>query len=327
MSKTAVIVIVFSSILLVCLIGIGIIVGIGYTNRGDDGSLANLFGSGIEVNESENLELDGVSKLVVDCVSGDIDVIKSEAAKVTLTGNIWTTEDMSDFLKVYKEGDTVTVKFDIKTKPFTITNSNIDMSVFLPEDSDLNVEIKSSSGDVKVSDLDFENLDIDSTSGRTTVSNCEGDELSIDKSSGDTNIEYAVFSALDIDSTSGDIEVTNTPADITLDSTSGDTNLSGITGLVDLRSTSGRVSLSIDGTQPEAVNINSISGDVKLYMDSGAQFELTAKATSGDINTDFEIMVKRTDNDFTKSLEGRSGEGGSIIAIRTTSGDIDLKEK
>lgn len=327
MSKTAVIVIVFSSILLVCIIGIGIAVGVSYANRGEDGfEFANLFGSGIEVNESEDLKLNDVSTLVVDCVSGDINIIESSEAKVTLIGNVRTTGKKSDFLKVYKENDTLTVKFDVQSKPFNITSTDIDMTVYLPKKSTLTVKVKSASGDVKVSDLGFEDLSVNSTSGRTTISNCEGNGLNLDKSSGDTNVENAAFSTLNIDSTSGDIDVINTPANIILDSTSGNTNLSGISGSVDLRSTSGRVSVSVDG-KPEPINISSISGDVKLYMDSGSEFELSAKATSGDINTDFEITVKGTGNDFSKSIDGKSGNGGSLISIRTTSGDIDLIKK
>lgn len=329
MSKTAIIVIVFSSILLVCLIGVGILVGVGYANSDGDGNFgfSDIFGSGIDINESEDLNLDDVSTLVVDCVSGDIDVIQSSKARVTLIGNIWPSQKESEYLKVYKDGDTLTVKFDAKSKPFGFMSTDIDMTVYLPSDSNLTVKVISASGDVEVSGLDFEDLSVNSTSGSTTVSNCKGNGLSLDKSSGDTNVENAEFKTLSIDSTSGDIEVVNTPADIILDSTSGNTDLSDISGSVDLRSTSGRVSVSVDGTNPEAININSTSGDVRVYMDSGAEFELSAKATSGNINTDFEITVKGTGNDFSKSIDGKSGNGGNFISIRTISGDIDLIKK
>lgn len=329
MSKTAVLVIVISSILLVCLIGIGIIVGVEYNNRdeGESFNFLNIFGGGTEVNESADLKLDDVSTLVVDCVSGDINVIESNEARVTLTGTIRSTNQESDFLKVYKDGDTLTVKFDAKIKPFGFMSTNIDMTVYIPKNSNLDVEVKSASGDVKVTDLDFKDLSVNSTSGSTTISNCEGNGLSLRKSSGDTNVNDAAFNSLYINSTSGDIEVVNTPADITLISTSGNTDLSGISGSIDLRSTSGRVTLSVDGTKPKAINVNSTSGDVRLHLDSGAEFELSAKATSGDINTDFEITVKGTGNNFSKTLDGKSGNGGNFISIRTTSGDIDLIKK
>lgn len=326
MSKTAVIVIVFSSILLVCVIGVGIIIGLGYANEGGDGVFkwSNLFGEGTEVNESESLDLNGVSELYIDCVSGDIDVIKSDDAKVTLKGHVWPADEASDFLKVFKEGDTLTVKFDIKSKPFGI-KTDVNMSVYLPKENGINVKIKSSSGRIVVSDMEFDDLAINSTSGSTTVTDCKGNDMDLRKSSGSTNVENADFNAININSTSGNIDVVNTPADITIDSTSGSTDISEATGSIYLRSTSGRVSVSVDGTQPKPINIDSTSGGVKLYLDNGANFMLYAKAVSGRISSDFEIAVKGTSS--SKSIDGKSGDGGNEIKIKTTSGNIDIIEK
>lgn len=326
MSKTAVIVIVFSSILLVCIIGVGIIIGLGYANEGGDGVFkwSNLFGKGTEVNESESLDLSDVSQLYIDCVSGDIDVIDSDNAKVTLTGHVWPAEEASDFLKVFKEGDTLTIKFDLKSKPFGI-RTDVNMSVYLPKENGLDVKIKSSSGSIVVSDMQFGDLAINSTSGSTTVTNCRGNDMDLTKSSGNTNVENTDFNTISINSTSGNIDVVNTPADITIDSTSGSTDISGAKGSIYLRSTSGRVSVSVDGTQPKPISINSISGGVKLYLDSGANFMLSAKAVSGSIKTNFEISVKGTGS--SKSIDGKSGDGGNEVNIKTTSGNIDIIEK
>lgn len=326
MSKTAVIVIVFSSILLVCIIGVGIIIGLGYANEGGDGVFrwSNLFGEGTEVAETESLDLSGISELYIDCVSGDIDVIKSDNAKVTLTGHIWPAEEASDFLKVFKEGDTLTVKFDLKSKPFGI-RTDVHMSVYLPKENELDVKIKSSSGSIAVSDMQFGDLAINSTSGNTKVTDCRGNDMDLRKSSGNTNVENADFNTIDINSTSGNIDVVNTPANITLDSTSGSTDISGATGSIHLRSTSGRVSVSVDGTQLKPIDIDSTSGSVKLYLDNGANFMLYAKAVSGRISSDFEITVKGTSS--SKSISGKSGDGGNEVNLRTTSGNIDIIEK
>ncbi len=327
MSKTTKLVLIFSSILLVCLIGIGIIFGVYYGNENVTDGFKNLFGKGIEVNESETLDLEDISMLHINCVSGDIDVVESDEAKITLVGNVWTTEDLNDFLKVTMDADTVIASFDTKTKPFGIFNANVVMTVYLPSEYILDLDIESASGNISVNSLEFNYLTIDSTSGNTEVMNCKGDSLRINKSSGDTKLGFADFESAYIDSTSGDIYVNDTAAKITLISISGDSTLDKITGPVDIKSTSGRVSVSVDGVSIEPLTIDSVSGGVKLYIDSEAAFDIAAKVVSGDINSDFDITVTGIDQDLRKSVQGTVNGGGSQVYITTTSGDIDLIEK
>jgi DUF4097 and DUF4098 domain-containing protein YvlB len=322
MSKTTKLVLIFSSILIVCLVGIGIIVGIYYNNGNYEDGLKNMFGKGIDVNETEIFDLDGVSNLNVDCVSGRIEVIESDEAKVTLDGSIWTTQSNDDFLKVTNNSGTIIAAFDTKTKPYGIFNSNVKMTVYLPKDSMLNLEITSSSGEVTVVGLDLSNVSINSTSGKTTVLDCTGENLSLDKSSGSTILTNADFKNIDINSTSGNIDVIDTAADITLISTSGDTTLEKVSGSVDIMSTSGRVNVSIDG-MPKEITINSISGGVKLYLDSDAAFDLSTRATSGSIKTDFDITAK----DFNKYIQGTVNGGGNQVEVTTTSGNINIIKK
>jgi DUF4097 and DUF4098 domain-containing protein YvlB len=327
MSKTTKIVLIFSSILLVCIIGIGIIFGVYYGNENVTDGFKNLFGKGIEVNESQMLDLEGISMLHINCVSGDIDVIESDEAKITLAGNVWSTEDLDDFLKVTMDDDTVIASFDTKTKPFGIFNADVVMTVYLPSEYILDVDIESASGDISINSLEFEDLNIDSTSGDTEIMNCKGDTMAIDKSSGDTKVAYADFESIRINSTSGDVNVNDTPANITLISISGDSNFDKVSGSLDIKSTSGRVEASVDGASPEPITIDSISGSVKLYLDSDAAFDISAKVVSGDIDSDFDITFNGMDQDLRKSIRGTVNGGGSQVDITTTSGGIDLIEK
>ena len=329
MSKTTKVVLIFSSILLLCLIGVGIIIGIYYGNDNRADGLKNIVGSGIEVDEVQMLDLDGASTLHVDCVTGRIDVIESDEAKVTLVGNIWTTEEISneDLLKVTKSEDVVTASYDIKTKPFSVFNSNVTMTVYLPAEYKLSLSIVSASGDITITGLGFDDLDINSTSGDTTITNCKGSSLKTDKSSGDTKVIYADFESINIYSTSGDVNVSDTAASITLRSSSGSTTLSKVSGPVDIKSTSGRVEVSVDGSAPGPLTIDSISGGVKLYLDSDAAFDVSAKAVSGTINTEFDITITGLNQDFRESVDGIVNGGGNQVNITTTSGGIDLIEK
>jgi DUF4097 and DUF4098 domain-containing protein YvlB len=77
------------------------------------------------------------------------------------------------------------------------------------------------------------------------------------------------------------------------------------------------------------MTIDVTSGKVRLYVDADAAFDLKAKVTSGDIDTDMDITVSGPLSDKAASdvITGKAGGGGSLISITTTSGDIGIYQK
>ena len=61
-----------------------------------------------------------------------------------------------------------------------------------------------------------------------------------------------------------------------------------------------------------------------MILSPNAAFDLEASTFSGDIESDFEIMV--TGKFSKKKVQGAVNGGGAVVILNTFSGDIDLKK-
>ncbi len=67
------------------------------------------------------------------------------------------------------------------------------------------------------------------------------------------------------------------------------------------------------------------SGDVRMTIPAGSAFDFEANTFSGDIDSDFEITV--VGKISPKEIRGTVGKGGATVALKTFSGNVDLKKK
>ncbi len=325
MSKKTKVVIIFSSIALACMIGAGIIVGIFFGSNNDFAKFSNIFEGGQKIDESEQLSLKGVSALAIDCVSGRIDIVEADTAKVELTGDVWGNQQKKEsYLDVYEKDGTIFIKYDIDSRPFSFLNIDVKMTVYLPRNNMLNLDIISTSGDINIQNMQFSDVKIKSTSGYTLIKECAGASLSLEKTSGDTDIAAADFNSISIVSQSGNIDIGETFGAVAIRSTSGDTRIENAYGPLAINSTSGDVAAQITGKTP-SVDIGVTSGDVQLLLNKNAAFDLSVKATSGRVNTDFDITINGNNSNIVeKSITGECNGGGDNVNITTLSGNISV---
>jgi DUF4097 and DUF4098 domain-containing protein YvlB len=83
------------------------------------------------------------------------------------------------------------------------------------------------------------------------------------------------------------------------------------------------VQLTLDLADRGRLNVESMSGDVKLRLPTGQQAEYTAQSFSGDIESDFG-EVSGNSHEPGHSLSFHSGDNGATIQIESFSGDINI---
>ena len=185
------------------------------------------------------------------------------------------------------EGD---LWIDASSAPVTTSNTR----------GELNIDV--GSGAVQVSEVRGE-LSVDTGSGAVSVSDVRGEKLSIDTGSGDVTASSVRSNELSVDTGSGDI---------------------GVTGLVapqvTLETGSGSVAADVQG-EVWNVNVQTGSGDVTLKLPPALGAEVDIETSSGDIETDYSVLVTRHARDH---MTGRIGDGRGKIAIETGSGGIKL---
>jgi DUF4097 and DUF4098 domain-containing protein YvlB len=149
-------------------------------------------------------------------------------------------------------------------------------------------KIISGSGDVNVGAA--VDLECTSGSGRVAVASVDGRSARISSGSGDVTIDTARC-PLTAKSASGDVVVRSLgPAALQASSGSGDIAVNATTGSVDLRSASGSLTVGVAGLLPAWLDLNSVSGDIRIALESTRPPEkgtpyvaIRARTASGDI--------------------------------------------
>ena len=134
-------------------------------------------------------------------------------------------------------------------------------------------------------------------------------------------VDYA-WKSLDIHSVSGDIHVAQGDIDqISLVSVSGKIRIDQANGRLTGRTTSG--DLEITYKTFHLSTLSSVSGSVMVDLpaDADGQFEFTS--VSGDFQNDG--MPLSLENQQNRKSSGTFGQGGELIKVQTTSGDLVMK--
>jgi DUF4097 and DUF4098 domain-containing protein YvlB len=149
-------------------------------------------------------------------------------------------------------------------------------------------KIVSGSGDITVGSAT--DLDCSTGSGAISVARVHGNSTRLGSGSGNVSVGE-VNGPLAAKSGSGDIVVTSLRrATLQANSGSGDISVSAAIGSVDLRSASGSLAVGIADNLPAWLELNSVSGEIRIGLESTAQPEpgepyitVRARTASGDI--------------------------------------------
>ena len=233
------------------------------------------------------------------------------------------------------------------------TNVTIDMRIQVPAEAA--VAVSGGSGDVDVAGIAAA-VEISASSGDIAARRIGG-SLEIQVSSGDIDVEDAagpvelsaasgdidvrrVDTRVVVQSASGDVVASDLGGDIVVASASGDVEVSGV-GSVEFRGTSGNAvfagvrggvaassasgDLKVVASPAGAVNFDlvSSSGGIVLAFerDLPGGFSLKVQTTAGEIAVSLPIKLHKVSRRY---LAGVVGEGKSLVAIETSSGNITI---
>ena len=175
--------------------------------------------------------------------------------------------------------------------------------IYLPDQAWKTLRVQTVSGDVE---------------GYTTL---RADKLLVTTANGDVELKSVEVNQAELRTASGDVELEGNVREVQAESASGDMELEGVIDRSFLRTASGDLELKL-ATEPSALELTTVSGDVEVTMPDNAGFTLKYASVSGDLRSDFPL---------TTSLDRKSGTAvygdGSLHtwAIRTTSGDVRLR--
>ncbi len=213
------------------------------------------------------------------------------------------------------------------------TSGNIDLTGLVGA-----IQVDATSGEVLLTSIDAA-CDVDVTSGNVKVKEVKGDvdimatssdillenitgDVTMQATSGDAELLW-VNGAVRINKTSGNVHAEKCSGDFNIKSTSGDITLEQREGGLAVSTTSGNVEVTSDFRNGKRFEIETISGDIRVLAPAEIQGDLILETLSGSIDTDLALEVRSLNR---QKIEGRIGGGGVSIELRSTSGDIVLKE-
>jgi len=164
-------------------------------------------------------------------------------------------------------------------------------------------------------------LDVDVGSGDVGVTQAQG-EVNVDTGSGSVDVTGFKGTTLSIDTGSGDVTGSDFQGDeLSVDTGSGEIRLSGVSApRVSLETGSGRITTELR-RDVASLAVETGSGDIAIRAPATLGAEVEIETSSGDIDTDFPLMVTRQSRDH---MQGTIGDGKGSIAIETGSGSIKL---
>lgn len=243
-----------------------------------------------EISQRDTTE---ISQIEIDTASADIEIIPSDGYGFDLTGRslVYSFEDGK--LKVDQKNSL------FKWRLFGFYNENESIKIYLPSGAYLeNVNIESSSGRIKVTELNADAIYIDLVSGQTTMRSIEANTITAESTSGDIDISDAKADRFDFVLTSGHLTMSGIESDgFAAKLTSGGAGLEGdFRGSNIIEVTSGNVNMDITGRKNDYSRfISVVSGSVFIDgergagndSNTGAHNSLEIDVTSGSVKINF----------------------------------------
>jgi len=140
--------------------------------------------------------------------------------------------------------------------------------------------------------------------------------------SGRTDMEFAKLAGtLDLDS--GDLRANSVQGPIRLSTRDKDIHLEGVVGDLRLDDRNGAIEILVRKTGN--VQVDNKNGDIQLTLPSQASFRVDARATNGEIQSDFgELKVNNGENEATAT--GAVGNGTAVLKLNNEHGTIEIRK-
>jgi hypothetical protein len=143
------------------------------------------------------------------------------------------------------------------------------------------------------------------------------------------DLEVAIPTNLQVSasSVSGDVEVSGAQGDVRANSVSGDVRLDHLkASSITANTVSGDIVIRVDQfTGQGDLSFNTVSGDVTLEVPKQFDADLRMSTVSGDIDSDFQLVVTNNRTRGRGSVDARIGNGGRRLDLNTVSGDLKLR--
>lgn len=250
---------------------------------------------------------------------GDIFVQAGSGSEVNIKvyGNAKAAENLEFFFE--KSGETVRVKCEKDGGLFGTAFKNISVQYKITVPKKITLELYTSGGDVKISNLNGKS-EVNTSGGDIELENNIGN-LSLKTSGGDIEIKnhkgniYAGTSG-------GDIKL-QSQGNVNCETSGGDIDLIIENGSVSANTSGGDVTLKYWG-ENKGIELGTSGGDVKCMLPENFKADVELRTFGGEINLNF--TKASTSKIKSSRFEGKFNGGGNKLVCKTSGGNIEVTQ-
>lgn len=286
--------------------------------------------------------------ITIDADVGDIKVT-SGAANVSVdvirraktSSRSSADQIFKDFdINFAQEGNDVRIRarYDHPTSWFH-WNTDLEVRFVVNVPSQYNVDLKTSGGDISVSDLNGQ-AKVNTSGGDVTLGHIAGavdahtsggdvsmagshSNAMLSTSGGDIKVDDAAGS-LNVKTSGGSIDIRRAQGDLKAHTSGGSIEISDAGGVIDASTSGGSIRARFSRQPRGDSKLSTSGGGITVHVASSVALDIDAHTSGGDVASDVPVTILGKQND--SSLNGKLNGGGPKLVLRSSGGDIRLEK-
>jgi DUF4097 and DUF4098 domain-containing protein YvlB len=280
--------------------------------------------AGTPISENRNVNAD--ARIDVSNIKGEVTISGWDKSEVAITGTLG--EGVKE-LAVEGGGSHLTIKVEPPDKQGWFSwgaesrmgDTTLDIKV--PHNAEMKIEVVSA--DVALAGVAGRLLNVNSVSGKLRLDS-DAQEVEVDSVSGNIDLTGKAERG-HLETVSGNVRSRGLGGQIKFETVSGDIDAeNGDYREINAGTVSGDINLRGKPSKDARIEVESMSGDVHLYLPAELSAHLRATTFSGTIRSDFG-KVKEEDRGPGSSLDAMVGSGDARVNLQTFSGDVEVRRQ
>lgn len=271
--------------------------------------------------------------LTVESDLGSIEITTNDGNKVEveIIAEVRTrdTEKAKEILDDFEvdfeqDGNDVSILANYKKRRWSFwktsrKNPRVEFLISVPEE--YNVDLYTAGGSISVGGIRGD-AEVETSGGSLGFEKISGSIRG--KTSGGSITAALCKGDVDIKTSGGSINIDNVEGEVFARTSGGSVKVEEIQGMIDASTSGGSVTAHITGQPTDDCRLVTSGGSVKVYLNEDVNVYVDAKTSAGRVSTDFPVTVRGKMKK--SSLRGKINEGGPELYLRTSGGNIYLKE-
>lgn len=268
-------------------------------------------GGTVRVETSNDSTVKVVAKLVIKADSD------READKIL--------EKLSLVIEQSGQGVTATAKYDKKPSAWRWGSwPPVQVSFVVTVPTRYNVSLKTSGGDVSVSDLNGK-AHARTSGGNITLGKITGD---VDAGTSGGNVRLAEGrGSVKLNTSGGNVTVDHAIGPTDLDTSGGDISVGSVENTLKASTSGGNVTAGILGAFEGDCYLDTSGGSVRAKVSRDAAFNLDASTSGGDVKAAGLTITIEKGGTGKSRLAGKVNGGGPLLKLRSSGGDIIVETR